>query len=48
MKVIDKILNDTERARDLIIRGYCVKDFRVKVDKCEECEKCWNREYKED
>lgn len=53
MKIIDKLLEDKVKIKEEIMRCYCPEDFGLKDPTkkfCHErgCEKCWNREYKEE
>lgn len=53
MKIIDKVIKETDKHCKRLIRDYCPKDFNYK--NCARvngvcslsCEECWNREVEE-
>ena len=49
MKIIDKVLRESNKKENEILKKYCPSDYGFRVLDCQvfTCEDCWNREIKE-
>lgn len=50
MKIIDKVLSESNKEKDKLLKNYCPNDFGFSILDCQvfTCKDCWNREIEEE